>query len=113
MRVRSGRNQHKPRKIGPYPRRVTGQQTMTGDRRVGADEEIRKRRGALSSAAAIAQKGLAGEERRLEGYRLTQECIARQPRVELLDRGETDGNFGENDRIDDERRRIGGFGERG
>jgi len=67
---------------------IAGQQTKSGDGRVGADIEVGQRRTRRAAALAVFGEALSGDKRGLVGERVATEQIGRERRLQILDRTE-------------------------
>ena len=77
-------------KIAPEAGWVAGQQPVTGDGRMRADKKVREWRRALSTAAAVAEKGLTRQKCRIVRKWLSRKAIERQRVIEVFDAVKTD-----------------------
>src|ERR1039457_6511188 len=95
------------RKIAAIAHRITREQSKVSDGGVRGNVEIRQRRAPQSSAAAVQQEALPGQEAGFpgQGFALIQSCGQRD--IQRFDGGVTDRYFGVNDRIDDQGRALG------
>lgn len=100
------------RKISAIAGRIAGEQDEPRDRRVGADVEVRQRGSAPAASPPVSDEALTGEEGRLPRQRKTQEVLRGEGVLEILDALEADRNLGVDQRVDRERRALGGGGER-
>jgi asparaginyl-tRNA synthetase len=80
-----GGDQRQPGKVAAITRSIAGQQPISGNRRVGSNKKVRKRRPLCAPALPVSQKALPREE-----CGLIRDCFAlqhcvRQRRLQILD----------------------------
>ena len=96
-------------KVRLKPRCVSRKQCQMFNRRLRTNVEIRHRGVSGASASAIDKEALAGQKPRLpwQGFPLVD--VTRECRVQRFDGRIADGNFGVDDRIDNQCRVLGTF----